>query len=70
MIKITKLQILELLDDIFYELDLTGMSDVTFKDVIDYIYKNNKVGSCPDNVTKELLKRYLNSVKTEADDNI
>lgn len=58
-----KLDLIDILDDIFAELDEQDMSEVTFKDIIDYIYRHRKDKQTEDDVTKLLLKKYLKELK-------
>ena len=58
-----KLYLLDLLDDIFAELDEQGMSAVTFKDIIDYVYRHRKDKQTEDDVTRLLLTNYLKELK-------
>lgn len=58
-----KLELLDLLDDIISELDVQGMEAVTFKDIIDYVYRNRKDVQTEDSITKLLLTRYLSELK-------
>ena len=62
-----KLEILDLLDDIFYELAAQEM-DVSFKDVVDYLYRNRKDLQTDDSITKLMLKQYLAELKSTADE--
>lgn len=62
-----KKEILEKLSDIFDSLDEQELHGVTFKDIIDFLYRNRKTYPCEDITTLVLLENYIVNLKTEID---